>query len=131
VGIGDERERGAGKPWAAPVQPRTHQHAEEQQREADAVGVRELAGESAGDRAAPDRRVLDVEEDERGRGRQERRRKGEPHQAERRVGKQREQEDAERGAELERDRHPESRRQRRHHEERERKVVEQQRVAEV
>ena len=93
------------QPGPAAVLTRAHQLTQEQRRETDPVRVGELPRERRGDGAAPDRVLLDVQEDERRCRSQERRRKRQTHPPQRDVGEERQEEDAQDRPELEGDRH--------------------------
>jgi colicin import membrane protein len=126
-----DREHGGRDPRAPSAGVRAVGDAQEQEGEPRPIGVRELAGERAGDGAAPDGVLFQKQEDERRRRAEQGRREAEADEPERRVGEHGHEEDAERGPELERHRKPGERRQRRHDQERQREVVQEQRVAEV
>ena len=128
MGVAGQGENGGRGPGPTAVGAGPEENAQEEKGEADAVGVRELPREGARDRAAPDRVVFQVEEDEGRRGTQQRRGEGQAHQPEGGVDEERQEEDAEHRAELEGDRHAGERGQGRHQNEGEGEVVEEQGV---
>ncbi len=127
-GEGQERRRGP-RLLATAVGPISE--AQGQEGQGRAVGVGELAGQGARESAAPDRVVLDEEEHEPGRRREEGCWKAKPQQPDRGVGRERKQDRAQRRSELERHGQAQEGGERRHQQEREGKVVEQERLPEV